>query len=223
MEISLAVSSSLPVADIETRRLLLRRWRPSDLQPFAKMNADPQVMEFFPNPLSKGDSDALAARVRQHFENHGFGLWAVEVPKVTAFAGFIGLSTTRFEAHFTPCTEIGWRLAAEYWGRGFATEGARAVLDFAFGTIHLAEVVSMTAKCNHRSRRVMERIGMTSTSDDDFPHPLIPQGHRLSHHVLYRARRNADEQNRDRDPDCSEAPPTPPGVRVRTGRFTSSQ
>lgn len=190
-----APNTRVPVSvdAIETPRLLLRRWRPGDLQPFAEMNADPRVMEFFPSPLSKDDSDALAARIQQHFDDHGFGLWAVEIPHLTPFAGFIGLSTPRFEAHFTPCTEIGWRLAAEYWGRGFATEGARAVLDCAFRTLHLAEVVSMTAQCNHRSRKVMERIGMTSTSDDDFHHPLIPQGDRLSHHVLYRARRGADE------------------------------
>lgn len=184
---------SIPLVDIATPRLLLRRWRPCDLEPFAEMNADPRVMEFFPNRLSRDESDAVAARIQRHFDDRGFGLWAVEIPKVTPFAGFIGLATPRFEAHFTPCTEIGWRLAAEFWGRGFATEGAAAVLDHAFRAIQLAEVVSMTAMCNYRSRRVMERIGMTSTSDDDFEHPLIRQGDRLSQHVLYRARRDAVE------------------------------
>lgn len=193
-------SSSLPVADIETQRLLLRRWRPSDLEPFARMNADPRVMEFFPRSISSSESNALAARIQRHFDDNGFGLWAVEIPQLTPFAGFIGLSTPRFEAHFTPCTEVGWRLAVEYWGHGFATEGARAVLDYAFRAIQLTEVVSMTAKCNQRSRRVMERIGMKSTSNDDFDHPLIPNGDRLSRHVLYRTRRDADEQSHATEP-----------------------
>lgn len=187
METAHNTGSSLPVADLETQRLKLRRWRPDDLEPFARMNADPRVMEFFPGTLSRAESDALAARIQQHFNDHGFGLWAVEIPDVTPFAGFIGLFIPRFEAHFTPCVEIGWRLAAEYWGHGFATEGARSVLDHAFRVIQLAEVVSMTAQCNHRSRRVMERIRMTHTPDDDFQHPLLPPGDRLSHHVLYRA------------------------------------
>ncbi len=200
METARDTTPTFPVADIETKRLRLRRWRPSDLEPFAEMNSDPRVMEFFPSPLSKAESDAFAARIQRYFDDHGFGLWAVEIPGLTPFAGFIGLSTPRFEAHFTPCTEIGWRLAAECWGRGFATEGAEAVLDYAFRTIQLAEVVAMTAKCNQRSRRVMERIGMTFTSDDDFEHPLIPRGDRLSHHVLYRASRANDEQSHDHEP-----------------------
>ncbi len=182
-------NSTLPVTQLRTQRLLLRQWRASDREPFAEMNADARVMEFFPNRLSRSESDALVVRIQKHFEEHGFGLWAVEIPQVTPFAGFIGLSKPRFAAHFTPCTEIGWRLAAEYWGCGFATEGARAVLDCAFRSIHLAEVVSFTPKCNHRSRRVMERIGMSYSSDDDFDHPLIPPGDKLSHHVLYRANR----------------------------------
>jgi RimJ/RimL family protein N-acetyltransferase len=179
------------IAALETRRMLLRRWRPSDLATFAAMNADPRVMEFFPGPLSTAESDAMAARIQQHFDDRGYGLWAVEIPQVTPFAGFIGLSTPRFTAHFTPCTEIGWRLAAEFWGQGFATEGARAVLEHAFRALGLTEVVSLTAVCNLRSRRVMERIGMTHTPADDFDHPLIPPGDRLSRHVLYRARHEA--------------------------------
>lgn len=181
-------------AEIETRRLRLRRWRPSDLAPFAAMNADARVMEFFPSRLSTAESDALATRIQQHFDERGYGLWAVEIPQVTPFAGFIGLSTPRFTAHFTPCTEIGWRLAAECWGQGFATEGARAVLEYAFQTLRLTEVVSLTAVCNTRSRRVMERIGMTHSPADDFDHPLLPQGDRLSRHVLYRARHDAETE-----------------------------
>lgn len=182
--------SGWPDVDIHTARLVLRRWRPSDLAPFAAMNADARVMEFFPGPLTTAESDALVARIQQHFDERGYGLWAVEIPEVTPFAGFIGLSTPRFTAHFTPCTEIGWRLAAEFWGRGYATEGARGVLDYAFESLRLTEVVTLTAVCNQRSRRVMERIGMTHTPADDFDHPLIPPGDRLSRHVLYRARRD---------------------------------
>lgn len=185
-------SSGLPApgAEIVTPRLRLRRWQPSDLEPFRALNADPRVMEHFPHPLLEGESDALAARIQQHFEERGFGVWAVEIPQVTPFAGYIGLSTPRFEAHFTPCTEIAWRLAAEHWGRGLATEGARAVLDYAFGPLGLTEVVSFTASCNHRSRRVMEKIGMTTDPAEDFDHPVLPAGHRLSRHVLFRIRRH---------------------------------
>ncbi|GAB4159420.1 MAG: GNAT family N-acetyltransferase [Planctomycetaceae bacterium] len=175
--------------EIETERLLLRRWRDSDRQPFARMNADPQVMEYFPKMLSREESDALAERIEQHFDEHGFGLWAVEIKDGEPFAGFIGLVVPRFEAHFTPCVEIGWRLAANYWGHGYATEGARAALDFAFQVVGLDEVVSMTTVTNQRSRRVMERIGMTYSSDDDFNHPLISPGHELARHVLYRKSR----------------------------------
>src|SRR6266850_2116659 len=109
---------------IQTQRLRLRRWLPTDLEPFAAMNADPRVTEFLPTPLSREDSDAKVARAEAHFKQHGFGLWAVEIPGVTPFAGFVGLTTPRFEAHFQPAVEVGWRLAAEFWGRGYATEGA---------------------------------------------------------------------------------------------------
>jgi RimJ/RimL family protein N-acetyltransferase len=180
------------VGEITTPRLLLRQWRSSDRQPFSEMNADPRVMEFFPAPLSREESEALVDRIEQHFADHGFGIWAVEIPDLTPFAGFVGLAIPRFDAHFTPCVEIGWRLAARYWGLGFATEAARAVLNFAFGRIHLDEVVSMTSKCNERSRGVMQRIGMTYSSLDDFLHPLVPKDHRLAPHVLYRARRISD-------------------------------
>lgn len=188
--ISLPAASELP-AELHTRRLKLRRWMSEDLELFARMNADPVVMEFFPSVLTREQSDASAARSMQYFEKHGFGPWVVEIPGEVSFAGFIGLWTPRFEAHFTPCIEIGWRLAQPYWGRGFATEGARAALEFAFGTLHLDEVVSMTAVVNHRSRRVMEKLGMTCASEDDFSHPLVPAEHILCRHVLYRARRRA--------------------------------
>jgi ribosomal-protein-alanine N-acetyltransferase len=173
---------------LSTGRLILRGWRDGDLAPFAALNADPVVMEHFPAPLSRAESDAAAARIQAHFAEHGFGLWAVEVPGVAPFAGFTGLSVPRFEAHFMPCVEIGWRLAREHWGRGYASEAARAALAHGFGPLGLAEVVSFTAVANARSRRVMEKLGMSHDPADDFDHPALPPGHRLRRHVLYRIR-----------------------------------
>jgi RimJ/RimL family protein N-acetyltransferase len=148
-------------------------------------------MEHFPALLSREESDARCARIEEHFHQHGFGLWAVEIGDIAPFAGFIGINVPSFEAHFTPCVEIGWRLAAEYWGRGFATEGARAALAFGFETLRLKEIVSYTVPANLRSRRVMEKLGMTHHEHDDFNHPLLPTGHWLSRHVLYRVARPA--------------------------------
>jgi RimJ/RimL family protein N-acetyltransferase len=118
--------------EISTPRLLLRPWRDADLAPFAALNADARVMEHFPAPLGRAESDAAAARIRSHLDAHGFGLWAVEVIGQTPFVGYTGLSRPRFDAHFTPCVEIGRRLAATHWGHGYATEAARAVLRVAF-------------------------------------------------------------------------------------------
>jgi RimJ/RimL family protein N-acetyltransferase len=165
---------------------LLRRWLPDDRVPFARLNSDPRVLEFFPGTLSREESDALADRIEAHFERHGFGLWAVEIPEIAPFAGFVGLAIPRFEAHFTPCVEIGWRLDAEHWNHDYATEGARAALEFGFVSLHLEEIVSFTVPGNLRSRRVMEKIGMTRSPGDDFDHPALPEGHPLRRHVLYR-------------------------------------
>lgn len=175
--------------DLRTERLTLRRWRPEDRTPFAALNADPRVMEFLPAPVTLAESDAMVDRIESHFNQHGFGLWAVEIAGVTPFSGFVGLSIPRFEASFTPCVEVGWRLAAAYWGHGYATEGARAALAFGFEQLGLQEIVSFTVPANHRSRRVMEKLGMTHDPAEDFNHPLLPAGHRLSRHVLYRLRR----------------------------------
>ena len=153
---------------LTTNRLLLRRWRPSDRAPFAALNADPRVMECFPSTLTTAESDAMVDRIEAHFAEKGFGLWVVEVPRLAEFIGFIGLSTPRFTAHFTPCVEIGWRLACEHWGHGYATEGAKAALAYGFQTLKLPEIVAMTAVGNHRSRHVMEKLGMTHDSSDDF-------------------------------------------------------
>jgi RimJ/RimL family protein N-acetyltransferase len=173
---------------LETERLLLRRWRPEDREPFARMNADPRVMEFFPKQFTREESDASVDRIDAHFQKHEFGLWAVELPGEAPFIGFIGLAVPRFEAAFTPCVEVGWRLAAEHWGRGYATEGARAALAFGFGSLKLDEIVSFTVPTNVRSRRVMEKIGMSHCPEEDFEHPLVPEGHPLRRHVLYRIR-----------------------------------
>ena len=159
------------------------------------MNADPNVMEFFPAPLSSPQSDALVAKIERHFRKYGFGLYAVELKDDGGFVGFIGLSVPAFHAHFTPCVEIGWRLAAEVWGSGYATEGARKVLAFGFEQLGLAEIVSFTVPGNLRSRRVMGRIGMTRNPADDFDHPALPEGHPLRRHVLYRL---AAQSNRRR-------------------------
>lgn len=171
---------------LRTDRLVLRRWRPADLAPFAALNADPEVMEHFPSTLDRAASDALAAAADAGFDERGFGLWAVEVAATGAFIGFTGLAVPRFEAHFTPVVEVGWRLARPAWGHGYATEAATAALDDAFGRLGLAEVVSFTAVPNARSQAVMRRLGMTHDPGDDFDHPNLPAGHRLRRHVLYR-------------------------------------
>ena len=174
---------------IETERLVLRRWRADDREAFAALNTHPQVLEFLPRALTRAESDAMIARIEAHIERHGFGFWAAEVPRVTPFVGFVGLAVPRFEAHFTPCVEIGWRLAPELWGRGYAAEGARGVLGFAFDELVLEEVVAYTAPENTASRRVMEKIGMSHDPAEDFDHPLLPEGDRLQRMVLYRSAR----------------------------------
>lgn len=174
---------------LTTARLRLRQWREEDLAPFAALNADPQVMEFFPKVLTRAESDAVAGRIRDHFARHGFGLWAVEAPGAADFVGFVGLAVPSFEAHFTPCVEIGWRLAREHWGHGYATEAATAALAFGFGDRALEEIVAFTVPANIPSRRVMGRLGMRRLPSDDFEHPAIADGHPLRSHVLYRLRR----------------------------------
>ena len=176
---------------LRTDRLLLRDWRESDLDPFAALNGDPEVMAFMPAILDRVASDALAARIRAHFEDHGFGLWAVEVPGAAPFIGYVGLAVPRFTTAFTPCVEVGWRLARAYWGRGYATEAARAAIEFGFQTAALEEIVSFTVPANVRSIAVMERLGMTRDQADDFEHPSLPEGHPSRTHVLYRLRRRA--------------------------------
>jgi RimJ/RimL family protein N-acetyltransferase len=176
--------------ELRTERLVLRRWRESDLAPFAAINVDPVVMATLPGPLTREQSDALVARTEASFDEHGLGLWAVEVPGVAPLVGFVGLSCAVFDAPFMPCVELGWRLASEHWGKGYATEGGRAAIGFAFDELELDEVVSFTSVTNVRSRSVMERLEMTHDPADDFEHPNLPEGHPLRPHVLYRRQPN---------------------------------
>jgi RimJ/RimL family protein N-acetyltransferase len=173
---------------IETDRLLLRRWIEQDREPFFRLNSDARVMEFLPKCLSRLESDLLFDRIKDHFQKHSFGLYALELRENHSFIGFLGLEIPSFAAHFTPCVEIGWRLSAAHWGRGLATEGARAVVRHAFEWVNLVALVSFTVPVNIRSRRVMEKIGMTHNPADDFDHPNLPEGHPLRRHVLYRLR-----------------------------------
>jgi RimJ/RimL family protein N-acetyltransferase len=143
-------------------------------------------MEHFPEPLSRQQSDELIEKIEAGFEANGFGLWALEVRATGELIGFTGLAVPEFEAHFTPAVEVGWRLARSAWGNGYATEAARAALDFGFGEVGLAEVVSFTSVANARSRAVMERLGMSHDPDDDFEHPGLPAGHPQRPHILYR-------------------------------------
>jgi RimJ/RimL family protein N-acetyltransferase len=172
--------------NLTTDRLILRRWREADREPFQAINDDPRVMEFFPAVLTPRESEEAIVRIEQHFERHGFGLYAAELIETRAFIGFVGLSVPTFEAPFMPAVEIGWRLAYAHWGRGLATEGAHAVVRHAFETLELRGLVSFTSTANLRSRRVMESIGMTHDTAADFDHPGLPEGHPLRRHLLYR-------------------------------------
>jgi len=179
----------LAVPELRTERLRLRAWRDDDLEPFAALNADPVVMEHFPAPLTRDESDAFVDVVQERWREGGPSWWAVEVVDGAPFIGFVGLSEVRFEAPFTPAVEVGWRLAREHWGRGYAPEAARAALDHGFGALALAEIVSFTVVANTRSRRVMEKIGMHHDPGGDFVHPSLPDGHPLGPHALYRISR----------------------------------
>jgi RimJ/RimL family protein N-acetyltransferase len=180
------------MAEPQTERLLLRRWRSGDRAPFAALNSDPEVMRYFPAPLTADQSDALIDRIERGLERDGWGLWALELRKIGSFIGFTGLARATFEAQFTPAVEIGWRLAREAWGHGYATEAARAAARFGFQELGLEELVSFTAVGNARSRTVMHRLHMTHDPAEDFEHPTVPEGHPARRHVLYRLAAGAD-------------------------------
>lgn len=172
-------------ASIRTDRLVLREWREADRDPWAALNADPEVMRYFPSTYDRERSNTTFAAISAQLADRGWGLWALD--HEGEFIGFTGLAVPRFTAPFTPAVEVGWRLAREAWGHGFATEAAQSVLAYAFEELELDEVVSFTSAVNDRSRRVMERIGMTHDLRDDFEHPDIEAGNPLRQHVLYRA------------------------------------
>jgi anti-anti-sigma factor len=172
--------------ELRTERLLLRRWRDDDRKPFAELNADPLVMEHFPSMLSAAESDAFVDRIEARFDAVGYGLWAVEVAGGAPFIGFIGLAPVPDDLPFAPAIEVGWRLARRHWGQGYATEGARAALRCGTETFGINDFVSMTARSNLRSQRVMRRLGMVRHARDDFEHPRIGAGHPTRPHVLYR-------------------------------------
>jgi RimJ/RimL family protein N-acetyltransferase len=172
-----------------TDRLLLRQWREDDVEPFAAMSADPEVMAMLMPRPDRAACEAAAAQMRAHWARHGFGLWIVEAPGEAAFVGLVGLSTVGFAAPFAPAVEIGWRLARPFWGRGYAEEAARAAIEDGFARLGLTEIVAFTVPANRRSWRLMERLGMKRDEAGDFDHPAVPEGHRLRRHVLYRLRR----------------------------------
>lgn len=167
----------------------MRAWRPADREPFAALNADPTVMEHFPTLYTREKSDAFVDRIEQRWAELGYGIWAVERLDTGAFIGYVGLALATFDAPFTPAIEVGWRLAAEHWGQGFATEGGKAALGFGFDTVCLAEIVSFTARSNAPSWRVMERLGMVHDPAMDFDHPKVPEHHPVRPHVFYRITR----------------------------------
>lgn len=174
---------------IQTERLILRQWEEKDFAPFAALNADPRVREYFVSVLSQQESDQMIKSFQAEIEKRGWGLWAVSLVADDRFIGFIGLNVvdqTSLPAPFSPAVEVGWRLAYPFWGKGLATEGALACLQYGFETLGLQEIVSFTAVQNQRSRAVMERIGMHHHMQDDFDHPKVPEGHHLRRHVLYR-------------------------------------
>lgn len=184
----LGAQSPKPNRELDTARLKLRQWQTSDLEPFAQLNADPRVMEFFPALLSRAESDTMAERICSLIAQHGYGFWAVELKESQTFIGFVGLHIPAATLPFSPCVEIGWRLAFPYWRQGYATEAARETLSFAFAELNLPEIVAFTAIGNLRSQSVMRRLNMQPQAET-FQHPEIPAGHPLREHCWYRLAR----------------------------------
>lgn len=171
---------------LRTERLVMRPFTEADRDAFAAINADPEVMEHYPAPLDRAESDALLERIRDAFREHGFGLWALELSSSSALLGYTGLAIPTWKNHLTPCVEVGWRLGRAHWGQGYASEAARAALEVAFSDLGLEEVLSFTSLPNQRSARVMQRIGMRRDEASDFAHPNLPADHPLSRHIVYR-------------------------------------
>lgn len=170
---------------LETERLILRRWRSGDREPWAAMNADPEVMGYYERRLTVAESDARIERLEQHFDDHGFGEYAVERRADGVFLGMVGLATLEAPIPLAPGVEAGWQLARHAWGQGYATEAARAAMDDGFARLGLKEIVAFTATTNLPSQAVMDRIGMTRRPDLDFDHPMLPEGHILRRHLVW--------------------------------------
>lgn len=179
---------SVELIEPETKRLRLRQWRAEDREPFAALNADARVMEFFPSPLSHSDSGAFADHLERLISERGWGLWAAELKDSREFIGFVGLHVPPPEVPLSPCVEIGWRLAHRYWGHGFATEAATSALQVGFDVLELDDIFSFTSVLNTKSCAVMERLGMVR-EPDTFEHPKVPAGNRLRTHCAYRLSR----------------------------------
>lgn len=180
----------MPAPILKTKRLLLRHWKKTDLPIFAKMNSDPKVMEFFQSLLTRKESDDLTKKIQKELNEKNYGLWAVELPGITPFIGFIGLHYPNFKAKFTPCIEIGWRLDSNYWNKGYATEGAKKALEYGFSVLNLNEIVSFTSHLNHKSIKVMQKLNMKSNPKETFIYPKIPKDSPLNPFVLYRIKKN---------------------------------
>ena len=176
----------MPAPSIQTDRLLLRQWKEQDLVPFAKLNSNSLVMKYFPALLSKEESDSFARNIMKELQEQPYGLFAIERLDTGEFIGFVGLHEQTFEAAFTPCIEIGWRIDSPHWRKGLAFEAATAVLDYAFDTLKLKEVVSFTAEANTPSIALMKKLGMSNDPKDNFEHSKLEKGHPLRPHVLYR-------------------------------------
>ena len=185
----------MEIIELQTNRLKLRQWKDSDLIAFAKLNADPEVMKYFPSTLEKNESDDLANKIKGLIAERGWGCWAVEEIKTKKFIGFVGLHKPTYDLPFTPCVEVGWRLAKEYWGNGYATEASNISLDFAFNKLNLDKIYSFTSVKNIKSRAVMERIGMVNINKN-FSHPSLSKGHPLREHVLYQITQNEWEKTK---------------------------
>lgn len=180
----------MSMIELCTKRLRLRNWQPNDLAIFAELNADPQVMHFFPGPLDRPQSDALAARIEAHIDSRGFGPWVVERLEQPGMIGILGLQQVLFDSAFTPAVEIGWRLLPDYWHQGLASEAGQAALRFAFEQLELPQVLAFTVPANLPSQALMQRLGMQHDPAEDFLHPLLPKNHPLRPHVLYRLERD---------------------------------
>jgi RimJ/RimL family protein N-acetyltransferase len=176
----------MPLPILRTKRLILRPWQETDLEAFAEFNADPKVMEFYENTLTREESDAVAQKFERESNERGYGFWAIEVPRVAGFVGYAGLNYWNLEMKFAPCIDVGWRLGSSHWGHGYATEASNEALRFGFEMLGFSEIVSMATIENIRSRRVMERLGMRHDPAENFEHPKVPKDHPLSWRVLYR-------------------------------------